>query len=223
MEQELFYEFCPKRGRQNNKAILFSSGLGAVKDVIGVKKTFKHFDLDFHYFDRNDMLIAERFGGVRVLFDAFCEFIQKIDEKGYDELILFGKSFGGFLQLLAMQEIAIENIKTQIKIVCAPAFIDPSQLVEEGNIILPDGKTSIKIDETNELFFVDHVVQKVSHDTLLLIGENDNAQDLNGLKEFEEQNKENVTLKVMKEADHFNLLNRMESVYQIMKCLEIYK
>ena len=38
MERKLFYEFCPRRGNEHNKAVLFSSGLGAAKDLTDSEK-----------------------------------------------------------------------------------------------------------------------------------------------------------------------------------------
>ena len=219
MERKLFYEFEPKRGEKQDKAVLFSSGFGATNDVLGVKKSFKSFDLDFYSFARNDELIAEKFGGIEAVFKAFCKFIQEIDKKGYDEFILFGKSFGGFLQLLAMQKLAKQEIRTRIKIVCAPAFLDLLQLVEEGNIILPDGKTSIEIDESNKQFLINNVLKTVSHDTLLIIGENDEAQDLDALKVLHEQNKDKAKLEIIPNRNHFDLLEDFTALHKIMKFL----
>ncbi len=220
MEQKPFIERSP-RNKQEDKAVSFSSGVNALNDYYKVRDNFKPFGVDFHSFSRNDILIAKEENGIEEAFDAFCEFIQKIDKKGYDELILFGKSFGGFWQLLAMQNIPIQGIRTKIKIVCAPAFIDPTSLVQENKIVLPDGETDFEIHKTNKIFLFENIIEQLKHDTLLIIGEEDNAQNLDELKKFKEQNKDHTTLKIMPKCNHFNLLENLSTLHQIMKFLKI--
>lgn len=218
MEKRSFTEFCPEEDFPNKeRACLFSPGFNTYGDQYILRDEFEKFGVDFFAFLRKDQRAAEKKDELTIMFRAFCAFIKTIDQKGYEEIVLFGKSFGSFFQLLAMQAIGAEEIRAKIKMICVPAFIDPHQLMKEGNFILPDGSQSIVVHENNRQFLRESVIKNVSYQTLMIIGEEDETQDPKALRRLQLANTETLQLEFIPNMDHFNILENPQVQHQILE------